>query len=76
MQIKGFEPLSDKLIFNAFNHQKIKLATDLVSFEKILLSFDLSNSVLLYLGAQGILTDLIIRRLKILSEAYKSYFGT
>ena len=36
---------------NAFNHQKIKLATDLVSFEKILLSFDLSNSVLLLMSS-------------------------
>ena len=51
MEIKGFEPLSHKLIMNAFNHHKIKLATDLVSFEKILLSFDLSNSVLLLMSS-------------------------
>ena len=51
MEIKGFEPLSHKLIMNAFNHQKIKLTTDLVSFEKILLSFDLSNSVLLLMSS-------------------------
>ena len=51
MEIKGFPPLSHKLIINSFNHQKIKLATDLVSFEKILLSFDLSNSVLLLMSS-------------------------
>ena len=51
MQIKGFPPLGHKLIINSFNHQKIKLATDLVSFEKVLLSFDLSNSVLLLMSS-------------------------
>ena len=73
MEIKGFEPLSHKLIMNAFNHHKIKLVTDLVSFEKILLSFDLSNSVLLLMSS-GNFNGFDYKKIKkILSEAYKSH---
>ena len=51
MKIKGFEPIGYELIINAFNHQKINVATDLISFEETLLSFDLSNSVLLLMSS-------------------------
>ncbi len=51
MKIKGFHPIGHELIINAFNHQKINIATDLISFEQILLSFDLSNSVLLLMSS-------------------------
>ncbi len=51
MIIKGFEPIGNELIINAFNHQKICVATDLISFEETLLSFDLSNSVLLLMSS-------------------------
>jgi UDP-N-acetylmuramate: L-alanyl-gamma-D-glutamyl-meso-diaminopimelate ligase len=51
MKIKGFQPISHKLINSAFNHQKINIANDLISFEQILLSFDLSNSVLLLMSS-------------------------
>ena len=51
MKIKRFKPIAHELIINAFNHQKINIATDLISFEQILLSFDLSNSVLLLMSS-------------------------
>ena len=51
MKIKGFEPIGYEFIINAFNHQKINVATDLISFEETLLSFDLSNSVLLLMSS-------------------------
>ena len=51
MKIKGFQPISHELINSAFNHQKINIANDLISFEQILLSFDLSNSVLLLMSS-------------------------
>ena len=51
MKIKGFQPISHELINSAFNHQKINIANDLLSFEQILLSFDLSNSVLLLMSS-------------------------
>tara|TARA_B100000941_G_scaffold286625_1_gene260516 strand:+ start:19 stop:516 length:498 start_codon:yes stop_codon:yes gene_type:complete len=51
MKIKGFQPIGHKLIIDAFNHQKIHVVTDLISFEKTLFSFDLSNTVLLLMSS-------------------------
>ena len=51
MKIKGFHPIGHKLIIDAFNHQKIHVVTDLISFEKTLFSFDLSNTVLLLMSS-------------------------
>ena len=51
MKIKGFQPIGYELIINAFNHQKIHVVTDLISFEKTLFSFDLSNTVLLLMSS-------------------------
>ena len=51
MKIKGFKPIDFDLVIDAFNHKKISVATDLISFEDTLLSFDLSNSVLLLMSS-------------------------
>ena len=51
MIIKGFQPIGNELIINAFNHQKMNVTTDLISFEETLLSFNLSNSVLLLMSS-------------------------